>query len=100
MPVNDPAAIRQELAQSSPFYRFEYRTVTFPATANTDIDVPHSLTPANPEAVDYEVVGKDRACDVYNDLSGARRKWNATYITLRCSVASAVVTLRLSVRRT
>lgn len=91
---------RDKLAlKGVPITAFEYVTVTFPATPNTDYDIAHTLLPANPERIDYEVVKRDRACGVYNDQSGTRRKWQAGYITLRCDTASAVVDLRLSVRR-
>lgn len=92
--------LQGELYQSSPATRFQYLTVTFPASANTDLDIPHTLAPFNFDEVDYEIVRKDRACDVYNDQSGTRKAWTATTLYLRCSVASAVVQLRLSIRRT
>jgi hypothetical protein len=88
------------LVRSAPFLRYEYVTVTFPSSPDTDIDIAHSLAPSNPDEVDYEVVRKDRAADIYNDTSGTRRAWGSNYITLRCTVASAVVQLRLSIRRT
>lgn len=84
---------------SSPYTSFEYVDVTF-AGANTDYDVVHHLSPPIPESIDYQVVRKSQACDVYNDTSGTRRPWGSGYITLRCTVANAVVTLLLTVRRT
>lgn len=84
---------------SSPVTSFEYVDVTF-AGADTDYDIPHKLTPPTLESIDYQVVRKSQACDVYNDMSGTRRPWGIGYITLRCTVANAVVTLLLTVRRT
>lgn len=87
------------MRRGSPYLRTQYVTVTFPSAANTDYPIAHLLAPDNPEAIDYEVVNKDRACDVYNDHTGTRKAWGDGYVVLRCSVASAVVILRLSVRR-
>lgn len=98
--MNDLSYLQSEMRKSTPHLTFQYLTVTFPATANIDYPIAHTLTPLNPESIDYEVVGKDRACDVYNDQSGTRLAWKAGYIILRCNTVSAVVTLRLSVRRT
>ena len=89
-----------EFLQSSPYVDFEYVTVTFGTSANADTDIKHTLTPTSPESIDYQVVHKDRAVDVYNDRSGTRKAWGTGYIILRATVASAVVTLLLTVRRT
>ena len=97
-----PTRIRNkqgELEQSSPYVAYQYLTVTFPSSANSDYPIAHSLTPLNVEEVDYEVVRKDRACDVYHDQSGTRTVWGEGYIILRCTVASATVDVRLSIRR-
>lgn len=80
-----------------PFSAFGYIQVIFPA-ANTDYDVIHNLLPPTFEDIDYQVVRKDRVCDVYNDTSGTRRAWGSGYITLRCDTAGAVVTLLLTIR--
>jgi hypothetical protein len=71
-------------------------TVTFLA-ANTDQDVPHTLSVENPENIRYVIIRKDRACDIYdNQTSGTRRAWTKNYITLRSTVAGATVMLRLT----
>jgi hypothetical protein len=90
---------RGQLEEASPFTTFQYLTVTFD-TANTDFSIPHNLRPSNSEDIDYEVVRKDRAADVYHDQTGTRRAWGTGFIVLRCSTANAVVDLRLSIRRT
>lgn len=81
-----------------PYTQFEYVSITF-LSANTDMDVVHHLTPPTNEDIDYQVVRKDRTCDIYNDTSGTRRVWGTGYITVRSTAASAVVTLLLTVRR-
>ena len=80
-----------------PYAQFEYVDVTF-GSANTDHDIRYvTLQPPNPNTVRYQVVKADRACQVYEDLSGTRRTWTRGTIILRCSAASAVVRLLLSV---
>ena len=96
----NPPIDRGQLEESSPFVAYQYVTVTFPSSPNTDYPIAHSLTPQSAEAVDYEVVRKDRAADVYHDQTGTRKAWGTGYIILRCNTASAVVDLRLSIRRT
>ena len=101
--------VEGELKKSSPFARYEYVTVTFPSGADTDIDVAHTLDPDDPDLIDYEVVGRASHSTsgtaltqghVYHNTSGSRRAWGSNYITLRCTAASNIITLRLSVRRT
>jgi hypothetical protein len=80
----------------SPYARYERVVVTFNLGANVDHVVNYRMTVRDPEAIDYEVRGKDRACDVYNDLSVTRLPWQHGVLYLRSSVADAVVTLLLS----
>lgn len=87
------------LAEVAPHTGWQYVTVTF-GGANSDYMIEHQLTPSNPEDIDYQVVRKDRACDVYHDQSGTRRDWASSYIVLRSTVANAVVDLLLTTRRT
>lgn len=63
-----------------------YQVVTTPGTADTEFSIAHELGRV---PVAYLVVKKDRACDVY---SGATA-WTSTQIYLKCSVASAAVTV-------
>lgn len=98
--ANTVDSVQGALIKNVPYSKFEYVTVTFPAVANTAIDVGHSLAPPDANNVDYEVVRADRACRVYDDQSGTRRTWQTNYIVLKCDTASAVVQLRLSLRRT
>ena len=90
---------RGEFDRTVPIYGWEYVTVTFPSSPNTDYVVSHTLEPIDPEDVDYEVVRRDSAAIVYNDQSGTRRAWKSGYVVLRCNVASATVDLRLTKRR-
>lgn len=71
-------------------------TVTFLA-ADTDQDVPHSLSVGDPENLRYEVLRKSQACDVYDNQGAGRRVWTKSYITLRCTQTATVV-LRISAR--
>ena len=92
--------------KSVPFTQYQYLTVTFPSTyvADADYHIPHTLSPADPDAVDYEVVRSSAACILYNDQSGTRQPWGSGYIILRSNLAAGgtayTVDLRLSVRRT
>ena len=63
-----------------------YQVVTTPATADTEFGFFHGLGRV---PVAFVVVKKDRACDVYVGPTA----WTTTYIHLKCSVASAAITL-------
>lgn len=80
-----------ERARRSPFGRYEFVDVTF-ETADTDVDVVHTLRPADPETVRWIVVHMDGDAYAYRDDSASRRAWTRGYITLR---ASAACTARL-----
>jgi hypothetical protein len=79
----------------SPYARYERVTVTFSLGANVDHAVSYTVQVRDPEAVDYQIIGKDRACDIYHDQSITRRSWQRGTLYLRSSVADAVVTLLL-----
>jgi hypothetical protein len=89
-----------ELITGSPYAQYERVEVTFPSTANIDTVVRHSLLPQSPTDVEYHIVGKDRAGEVYHDYSATRKPWSQGYIVLRSSVASMKATLLLTVPRT
>ena len=89
----------EDIARGIPHGQYQYVDVTFNSSANTDTLVRHELHPNLPDEIDYQVVGKDRACDVYHDATLDHRPWGTNYIVLRCSVASANVTLLLTTRR-
>lgn len=80
-----------------PWSQWQIVDVTFNATANADTSVLHDLSPVDPEAINYIVLRKGQAADVYHDTSGTRKKWGQGYILLRSNVASAKVTLLLTV---
>ena len=85
------------LLKRLPVAQYEYVDVTF-GSANTDYDIRYTtLKPPDPNAVRYLVVSADRACQVYEDLSGSRRSWVSGLIILRCSAATASVRLLLFV---
>jgi hypothetical protein len=89
----------EDIARGIPHGQYQYVTVVFNSTADTDTLIRHQLQPNMPDEVDYQVVGKDRACDVYHDMTLDARPWGSNYIVLKCSEASAQVTLLLTTRR-
>ncbi len=91
--------LEEQVEKRSPFARSEYVDVTFSLGADTDTDVPTTLTPTDPDAIRYVVVKADRACDIYQDLTATRKAWQPGYIILRCNTASAVVRLLLFTER-
>jgi hypothetical protein len=101
-PVVGIQLVDQELSQSAPATKFEYITVTFNSTANTDTDIVHTL---NTLDVDWQVVGLSftiapatTPC-IYRNIAGSARPWGTNYIILRCNVASVQATLLLTKRR-
>lgn len=89
----------RQFEESSPFIRYEYVEVTF-GTANTDKDIRTSIRVADPDDIQYQLVKADRACTIYNDQSSTRKVWQAGYVILRCSVASANCRILLTTKRT
>lgn len=89
----------EQLEKRSPMARSEFVDVTFSLGANTDTDVPTTLTPTDPEAIRYVVVNADRACSIYHDQTATRKAWQPGYIILKSSVADAVVRLLLFTER-
>lgn len=94
--------VDEELSRSVPSTKYEYVTVTFNVTANTDTDIAHSL---NSTDLGYLVVGWNFALPpattpvIYRDSSGSAKAWQKNYLILRCNVASVSVTLLLFVKR-
>lgn len=78
-----------------PYAAWQEVDVVFPATANTDLVIPHSLDPDQVDAVRYYPVRKDRVADVYHDTTVTRKVWHSNYILLRSNIASAKMTLFL-----
>lgn len=91
------------ISEGVPYTAFQYITVTFPSSANTDLVIPHAL---ETDDVDWQVVGwtfgsaPATTPAIYRDTSGTARAWTNTYLVLRCNVASVAATLLLTVRRT
>jgi hypothetical protein len=67
----------------------QYVTAEAPTGANVEFLVPHGLerVPSG-----YEVVRKDRACDIYDSRADA---WSETSMYVKSTVASAIFTLRV-----
>lgn len=84
-----------DLAQ--PFAMWEEVEVNFPSTPNTDVVVPTTLQPTNPNTINYLPLRKSAAADVYHDVSITRKAWQPTYILLRSNVASVKMRLLLYV---
>lgn len=80
-----------------PYAQWEEVDVVFNSAANADTVVVHRLEPPDPEHVNYLPVRKGQAADVYHDTAGTRKPWGQGYIILRSPVASAKVTLLLTV---
>ncbi len=96
----------RDLDNSIPYGGYEYVEMVFNANANGDTEIPYdTLTPGDPEQVDWQVVGVKFASApaaapvVYRDESATRRPWRTNYIVLRSNVASLRATLLLSTRR-
>jgi hypothetical protein len=89
----------EDIARGIPHGQYQYVDVVFNSTADGDTMIRHNLQPALPTEIDYQVVGKDRACDVYHSTALDSRQWGANYIVLKCNAASANVTLLLTTRR-
>lgn len=80
-----------------PNAQYEEVEVTFSATANGDTQIAHNLNPPTPEHINYIPIRKGQAGDVYHDNSATRTAWGEGFIILRCTVASAVMRLLLTV---
>ena len=91
--------LEEQVEKRSHMARSEYVDVTFSLGADTDTDVPTSLTPTDPEAIRYVVVEADRACRVYQDQTATRKAWQPGYIILKSDTADAVVRLLLFTER-
>lgn len=93
------AHLEADLDRGSPWTRYQFVDVTFPASPNTDLDIRHTLKTATPENIRFQVVSADRAVRVYKDTTGTRKAWTTDVIYLRADVASAVCRLLLALER-
>lgn len=78
-----------------PFAEWQEVDVVFPASANVDVPVLHTLAPSDPEAIYYIVLRKSAAGHAYHDTSVTRKAWQPGYILLRSDVANVKMTLLL-----
>lgn len=90
--------LERKVDRQDPFAQYQRVVVTFGA-ADTDVDIAHQLKPATAESIEYIVLRRDKAGDVYHDTSATRIPWAEGLIRLRCETADAVVTLLLMVPR-
>lgn len=91
------AKIDEDLKSFLPYAKWQRVDVTCPSSANTDFIVRHQLRVEDPENIEYAIKYKDRAVDIYQDMSITRRAWGDGFIVLRATVANAKVTLLLTV---
>jgi len=98
MAGKDSIRLERDIEEATPSARFQEILVTF-GSADTDYDIAHTLRPADPENIRYQIVSADRATSIYHDQSGTRKPWSAGVIILRSSAASAVVRLLLTIPR-
>lgn len=88
----------RQFEQSSPAILYQYVDVTF-GSANTDLDIRHSIATAQPDNINYQLVRADRATSLYHDQSATRKPWAEGYVILRSSAANAVCRILLTVKR-
>jgi hypothetical protein len=62
--------------------------VVFPATAHTDFQIPHTLSPPSQEQVEYTVLRQATPGTVYEDRSATRTAWGPGFIILRSDTGS------------
>lgn len=89
--------LETRLLDFSPSRQWRVVTVTFPSTANTDMDIRHDMVVSNPEHVTYQVLQSAQPVLVYHDRSSDRVPWTNGLVRLRATAASAQVTLLLMV---
>lgn len=91
--------------RASPFSRWQYIPVTFPANVNTDTVITHRLNADNPESIMWTVfnlqlpTAPGTAPVVYRDSSGNRRGWMRNYIVLRSNIANLQATIFVAIPR-
>jgi hypothetical protein len=84
-----------------PFASFEFVEVTF-TEHTTATRVPHGLAPADPYAVRYIPIFKDRECvisDARLEAGAHTEPWTRNYIVLQSNVAPVTVELLVFVPR-
>lgn len=102
MSLNNPltsaeiSRLEDALLRFTPGRSWEVKTVSFPPTADTDLDIAHTLPASDPSRVDYQVLQVSSPCLVYHDTSPDRVAWSNGIIRLRCTQPSASVVLVLS----
>jgi hypothetical protein len=89
--------LEEALYRFQPGRQWVIRTVTFPSTQETDLDIAHSLTLSNPERVSFKILQANAPVLVWKDLSPTRIPWSQGIIRLRCTTPSAQVVLLLTV---
>lgn len=89
--------LEERFQTASPSNRYTYVDVHF-LTAGVDVVVPHTLRPAAPDAVAYEVAQISAPAVIYQDTTANRRAWTQNEIVLRSNVSNVVARLLLTVQ--
>jgi hypothetical protein len=94
IPIDDrnQATLESAFRKRSPFASWQMVEVLFPASANTDVDIRHTLTPTTPNQLGWLIVRSSGAGVVYRGFGST---WGVGYIRLRSSLASHRATLLL-----
>jgi hypothetical protein len=94
--ADEISRLEENMLKFSPYRGWYITTVTFPSNANTDVDIPHTLSVSNPEAVQYQVLQSAQPVIVYHDTSPTRVAWSQGLIRLRCTSPNAKVVVLLT----
>ncbi len=95
--------LEDDFYRAVPWRKSQIVMVTLPETAHTNIVVHHTLTPANPDAVKWKVVGWEltatpgEAPYVYRLVAVGEPAWSHSAIVLRSNMTTGRVHLELSV---
>lgn len=89
--------LEEALLAYTPGRQWQIVTVAFPSTPGQEIDIPHTLSPGDPEHVDWVVLQSTSPVLVYKDGASNRVPWGPGFIRLRATTPSVQVVLGLSV---
>lgn len=80
--------VDQQIHKRSPVATWEIVDVVFPAVADTDYVIRHSLRPADPTSVHYTIIRATTGGTVYESQDIGRKPPTSSYLVLRSDVAS------------
>ena len=76
---------------SNPYVEYEDITIQTPSGINTEFAV--TLKNLDRKPVKFELVWKDKACDVY---ASSTTKWSKNLLYLKATVSSAIIVVRVT----